>query len=77
MAFSVIAVPSLGRHLFSSLAASRMGVVTIFNSVQSRLKMDDVTIPMKRLDNYTVLCFVSLELDNSANTAMRAESAYV
>ena len=33
VAFSAIAVPRLGRHLFSPLVASRMGVVTIFDSV--------------------------------------------
>ena len=32
-AFSAIAVPGLGRHLFSPLVASKMGVVTIFDSV--------------------------------------------
>ena len=52
VAFSAIAVPGSGRHLFSPLVASRMGVVTIFDSVQPRFEMDDVTIPMKRLDNY-------------------------
>ena len=75
VAFSAIAVPGLGRHLFFPLVASKMGFVTIFDSVQPLLEMDDVTIPMKRLDNYTILCSVSLELDNSTNTAMRAESA--
>ena len=75
MAFSAIAVPCLRRHLFSPLFASRMGVVIISDSVQPRLDMVDVTVPMKRLDNDTFLCFVSLEMDNSTNTAMRAESA--
>ena len=75
VAFSAIAVPGLERHLFSPLVASRMGVVTIFDSVQPRLEMGEVTVPMKRLDNETILCSVSLELDNSMNTAMRAESA--
>ena len=45
VAFSAIAVPGLERHLFSPLVASRMGVVTIFDSVQLRLEMGDVTIP--------------------------------
>ena len=75
VAFSTIAVPGLGRHLFSAFVASRMGVVTIFDSVQPRLEMGDVTVPMKRLDNDTILCSVSLESDNSTNTVMRAESA--
>ena len=75
VAFSAITVPGLGRHLFSPLVVSRMGVVTIFDSVQPRLEMGDVTVPMKRLDSDTILCSVSLELDNSTNTAMRAESA--
>ena len=75
MAFSAIAVPGLGRHLFSPFVASRMGVVTIFDSVQLRLEMGDVTVPMKRLDNNTILCSISLELDNPTTTAMRAESA--
>ena len=52
-----------------------MGVVTIFDSVQPRLEMDDVTVPMKLLDNDTIICCVSLKLNNSTNTAMRAESA--
>ena len=52
-----------------------MGAVTIFDSVQPRLEIDDVTVPMKRLDNDTILGSVSLELDNSTNMAMRAESA--
>ena len=75
LAFSAIAVPGLGRHLFSPLVLSRMGVVTIFDSLQPRLEMGDVTVPMKRLDNDTVLYSVSLEFDNLTNTAMRAESA--
>ena len=75
VAFSAIAVPGLGRHLFSPLVASRMGVVTIFDSAQPRLEMGDVTVPMKRLDHDTTFCSVSLELDNSTNTAIRAESA--
>ena len=52
-----------------------MGVVTIFVSVQPRLEMGDVTIPMKCLGNDTILCSVPLELDNSTNAAMRAETA--
>ena len=52
-----------------------MEVVTIFDSVQPRLAMGDVTVPMKRHNNDTILCSVCLELDNSTNTAMRAESA--
>ena len=75
LAFSAVAVPGLGRHLFSPLVASRMGVVTIFDLVQPRLEMDDVTGPTKRLDNDTSICSVFLELGNSMNTAMRAESA--
>ena len=75
MAFSAIAVPGLGRHLFSPLVASRMEVVTIFDSVQPRLEMGDVTVPMKRLDNDTILCSVPLELDKSTNTTMLTESA--
>ena len=75
MAFSAIDVPGLGRRLFSPLVASRMGVVTIFGSVQPRLEMGDVTVPIKRLHNDTTLCSVFLELENSTNTAMRAESA--
>ena len=75
MAFSAIDVPGLGRHLFSPLVASRMRVMTISDSVQPRLGMGDVTVLMKRLDNDTFLCSVSLELDNSTNTAMRSESA--
>ena len=49
--------------------------MAIFDSVQPRFEMGDVTVPMKRLDNDTILCSVSLELDNSTNTAMWAESA--
>ena len=76
VAFSaIIAVPGLARHFFSPLVASRMGVVTIFDSVQPRLEMGDVTVPMNRLDNDVILCSISLELDNSTNTAMRTESA--
>ena len=77
VAFSAIAVPCLGKHLFSPLVVSRMGVATIFDSVQPRLEMDDVTVPMKRLDNDTIICSVSLELDSSTNMAMRAESAHL
>ena len=73
--FSAIVVPGLGRHLFSPLIASRMGVVNIFDSVRPLLEMCDVTVPMKRLDNDTIICSFSLELDDSTNTAMRAESA--
>ena len=75
VAFSAIAVPGLGRHPFSPLVASRMGVVIIVDSVQSRLETGDVTVPMKRLDNVTILGSVSLELDNSTNAPTRAESA--
>ena len=75
VAFLAIVVPGLGRHLFSPLVASRMGVVNIFDSVRPLLEMCDVTVPMKRLDNDTILCSFSLELDDSTNTAMRAESA--
>ena len=75
VAFSAITVPGLRSHLFSPLVASRMGVVAIFDSVQPRIEMGDVTVPMKRLDHGTILCSVCLKLENSTNTAMRAVSA--
>lgn len=37
--------------------------------------MGDVIVPLKRLGNDTILCSVSLELDNPTNMVMRAESA--
>ena len=75
VSFSAIAVPGLGRHLFSPVVALEMGVATIFDSTQPRLEMGDVIVPLKRLGNDTTLCSVSLELDSPPNTAMRAESA--
>ena len=54
--FSTIVVPGLRRHLFSPLVTSRMGVVTMFDSVQPRLEMGDVIVPIKSLDNGTIIC---------------------
>lgn len=39
VALSSIVVPGLGRHLLSVAAASTIGAVTIFNSVQPHLEM--------------------------------------
>ncbi|CAN0576528.1 unnamed protein product, partial [Ectocarpus sp. 12 AP-2014] len=75
VSFSAIEVPGLGRHLFSPVVALQKGVATIFDPTQPRLEMGDAIIPMKQLGNDTMLCSVSLKLDNPPNTAMRAESA--
>ena len=68
VAFSAIAVPGLGRYLFIPPVASRIGVVTVFDLVQPRLEMIDVTVTIKRLYYDTILCSISLELDNFKRT---------
>lgn len=68
---SVSAVPV---HFFSPTAASRTGVVTIFDTDQPRLGMGNVIV-QKRLGADTVLCSVSLQLANPPNVVISAQSA--
>lgn len=65
MKFSAIAVPGLGRHIFSPLVGAKTGIVTIFDPTHPRLAMGNAVEPMESLDHDTILCSVSLELDKS------------
>lgn len=75
-AFPAIVVPGLGRNLFSVAMSSTAGVVAVFDSVQPRLEIADVVLPMARLgDDHTLYSFSMDLVRDSAGAAMRAESA--
>ena len=76
VAFSAIVVPGLGKKLFSVAMSLATGVVTVFDSVRSRLERGNVVLPMDRLGDDRTLYSFSIDLvHDSAGAAMRAESA--
>ena len=69
-------VPGLGKKLFSVAMSLATGVVTVFDSVRSRLERGNVVLPMDRLGDDRTLYSFSIDLvHDSAGAAMRAESA--
>lgn len=53
--FPAVVVAGLRRNLFSAAAPSNMGVVAIFYSVRPCLQVENVVLPMPRLENYLTL----------------------
>lgn len=61
-----ILVPGLGRHIFSTMEASRRGVTTTIEAGCHRLVKGDITLPLQQLDQDMGLCSITVHIVNTS-----------